>query len=99
VFEDTLPYQYYNLNFAMSYFSAMAPRSFSGRDFIYLFHPGHQAACHRHIRPSSDAGLSSYFLRNRQVPQLCCAIAFSLSFDNYTGRVVTPQQNEADQTL
>ncbi|HSL61378.1 MAG TPA: hypothetical protein VK885_06300, partial [Desulfotignum sp.] len=70
----------YDLNFDMSYFSAMALRSFSGRDLMYLFQPGHQPACHRHIRPSRDAGLSSYFLRKRQVPHLCCSICILLVF-------------------
>lgn len=49
------------LYFFKSYFSANADLSSSGRDFIYLFHPGHQLMCHFHNRPKIDLELLSYF--------------------------------------
>jgi len=61
---------------------------------MYLFHPGHHGACHRHKRPIMDWGFLSYFARKPQFPQLDSAIYNALpgSFCLYYKSLMTPSR-------
>ena len=63
-----------HLYFFILYLSANPILSSSTRDFIYAFHPGHQFACHLHIRPKKDLGSLSYLALKLQFSQLWSAI-------------------------